>query len=84
MPLCPVIFDGDVLAFDVASLAQPVNERRSVGSPFAARLPVGKPDYRPLGALSEEAKRPCCRRAAKHRDEGASFHRITSRQARRS
>ena len=46
MALCPMIFDGDVLAFVVARLPESMSKRRKIGCRFSWRSRTQEPNYR--------------------------------------
>src|SRR5262249_39661415 len=79
LSLGPAIFDGDVLAFDVAGLLQALAECSQPVSISVRRLAVDKANHRNRGLLRARRQRPCCRRTAEQRDEcAAPDHSITS------
>jgi hypothetical protein len=84
---CPAVVDPHVAAVGPAQLLQPLQERRDAG----LCLPIVGGEVHqhadashPIGLLRPRRERPRGCRAAEERDEFASFHRDTSRQARRS
>jgi hypothetical protein len=83
----PPIIDPDIAALRPPELLEPLQERgdADLSFPVALGIPHHHADApHPLGLLRARRERPCDDRAANKRDEFASFHRITSRQARRS
>src|SRR5262249_15693072 len=73
----PEVFDGHVLALDIASFAEPFSECcDKICAPFG-RTTEEKPDHWPRRLLRARRERPR-RRAAEQRDERAAFHSITS------
>src|SRR5262249_45649840 len=73
------VFDGDVLALDIASLLHASVERRHLVSRLGFKhCPVSeKPYHRHRCLLPTRRQRPC-RHTADERDEVAAFHSITS------
>src|SRR5262249_169325 len=73
----PEVFDGHVLALDIASFAEPFSECcDKICAPFG-RTTEEKPDHWPRRLLRVRRDRPRSR-AAEQRDELASPHSITS------
>src|SRR5262245_2526778 len=73
----PPVFDRDILALDVAGLAQAISERRSEISVSIRVTGIEKPNYGHRRLLRARRERPR-RRAAEQRDECAPSHSITS------
>jgi hypothetical protein len=85
LTLRPAISDRRVLAFDIAGVLEALAEMRAEFALASGEGAIEKSDSPyPLALLRARRKGPRHRRAANKRDEFASFHRITSRQARRS
>src|SRR5215469_8080640 len=74
--LCPTVFKGDVLAFDVAGLLEPFTKLAQDPSVALRRCGVEQPNYWQLLRLRRQ--RPRSRRTTEQRDELASPHSITS------
>src|SRR5262249_17993388 len=73
----PEVFDGHVLALDIASFAEPFSECcDKICAPFG-RTTEEKPDHWPRRLLRVRRERPRCR-TAEQRDELAAPHSITS------
>jgi len=78
LTLGKAVFDGDVLAFDVAGLLEALQERGDLLAQRSACSGAQKSDHRHQGLLRAARERPCGSRTAEQRDELASPHSITS------
>ena len=79
----PAILDRHILALDVAGFTNALPECGQKACTISKRRAAEEPDHRHCRLLCARRQGPRGR-AANKRDEFASFHRITSRQARRS
>ena len=78
LPFRPAIFDGDILAFAEAGLAQTLKEHPQALAGYPLRSAAEIPDHWHRRLLRAHRERPC-RRATEKRDESASpNHSITS------
>src|SRR5262249_15814814 len=78
LPFRPAVFDCDVLALDIACLAQTLAKRAHEVSGMVKRCAIEKPDHRHRRLLRTRREGPAGRRAAKQRYELAALHSITS------
>src|SRR5215831_2263618 len=74
----PPELDGQVLALDVAALAQSLAESSHSICERLRRAELEQPDYRQRRLLRARRERPCGCRAAEKRYELAALHSITS------
>src|SRR5262249_17814597 len=72
-PLCPAVFNPQILTLDVAGLFQALAERRRVVCERLRRATMQKPNHRHRALLRPRRERSCCR-AAEQRDERAALH----------
>src|SRR5262245_38927119 len=87
LTLRPTIFDGYIVAFDIADVLQSFSERGREVRTRLGRSLVEEPDYGHYRLLRARRERPRCSRPAKQRDELAPSHvghRASSPLARRS
>ena len=74
----PTKFDRYIFAFDIAGFIQSLAERGQIGHVALGRPDAEIPDHRHRLLLRARNERPCRCRAAKHGDELAAVHSITS------
>src|SRR5262249_47496102 len=74
----PTIIHRDVAAFDEAGLCKPAAEPLDEVRRSAGRTGVEESDHRTRLLLRARRQRPCRRRGAEEREEGAAVHRVSS------
>ena len=77
MAFRPAIFDGDVLALEIANLAQAAAKCADNRGRLIWRSTAKEPDHWHCGLLRARSARPPSHRTAKKRDELAPPHSIT-------